>query len=78
MSDSGKLSARAARIKASATFMMAARAGQLRAAGKRVFDFSAGEPDFRAPTAVREAVAAFESDNAFTFPQEVHVALAHV
>jgi len=27
---------------------------------------------------VREAVAAFESDNAFTFPQEVHLALADV
>jgi aspartate aminotransferase len=38
--------------------MMAARAGQLRASGQRVFDFSAGEPDFRAPTAVRESVAA--------------------
>lgn len=36
---------------------MAARAAALRAEGRQVFDFSAGEPDFRPPTAVREAVA---------------------
>ncbi len=41
---------------------MAARAAQLTAAGNRVFDFSAGEPDFRPPTAVREAAAAFVRD----------------
>lgn len=62
MTESTKLSARAGRIRPSATFMMAARAGQLRAEGRRVFDFSAGEPDFRAPTAVREAVAALVRD----------------
>jgi len=62
VTDPIKLSARAARIKPSATFMMAARAGQLRAAGKHVFDFSAGEPDFPAPTPVREAVAALVRD----------------
>jgi aspartate aminotransferase len=65
--DSGKLSARAARIKPSATFMMAARAGALRATGTRVFDFSAGEPDFAAPAAIREAVAAYVRDNAIGY-----------
>lgn len=62
MSDSAKLSARAARIRPSATFIMAAKAGALRAAGRAVFDFSAGEPDFRAPTAVRASVAALVRD----------------
>jgi aspartate aminotransferase len=36
---------------------MAARAAALRAQGRTVFDFSAGEPDFAPPVAVREAVA---------------------
>jgi len=62
VSDSPKLSARAARIRPSATFLMAAKAGALRSAGRHVFDFSAGEPDFCAPTAVREAVAALVRD----------------
>jgi aspartate aminotransferase len=53
------ISQRAARSQPSATFQMAARAQQLRAQGRTVFDFSAGEPDFRPPTAVREATAAF-------------------
>lgn len=36
---------------------MAARAAALRGQGRNVFDFSAGEPDFAPPVAVREAVA---------------------
>ncbi len=43
---------------------MAARAAALRAAGREVFDFSAGEPDFRPPTAVREACARFVREHA--------------
>lgn len=35
---------------------MAGRAAALRAAGREIFDFSAGEPDFCPPVAVREAV----------------------
>ncbi len=37
---------------------MAARAAARRAEGHQVYDFSAGEPDFLPPTAVREAVSA--------------------
>lgn len=51
------ISSRAARIKPSATLAVLARAGELRAAGKRILNFSAGEPDFSPPTAVSRAVA---------------------
>ncbi len=56
------ISQRAASIRPSATFAMAARAATLRAEGREIHDFSAGEPDFRPPTAVREATAAFVRD----------------
>jgi aspartate aminotransferase len=51
------ISTRAARIKSSATLAVSARAAELRAEGKRVLNFSAGEPDFPPPTAVCRAVA---------------------
>ena len=51
------ISKRAAVLRPSATFAMAARAAALRGQGRHVFDFSAGEPDFAPPVAVREAVA---------------------
>jgi aspartate aminotransferase len=57
------ISKRAACILPSARFQRAARAATLRAEGRTVYDFSAGEPDFRPPTAVREAAAAFVRDN---------------
>lgn len=51
------ISSRAAKIQPSATLAVSARAGQLRAEGKKVLNFAAGEPDFKPPVAVREAVA---------------------
>lgn len=51
------ISDRAAAIKPSATLAVSGRAGQLRAQGKKVLNFAAGEPDFSPPTAVRKAVA---------------------
>ncbi len=44
-------------IKPSATLAVSAKAAQLRAAGKEVLSFAAGEPDFMPPKAVREAVS---------------------
>jgi aspartate aminotransferase len=46
----------AAGIKPSATLAVSARAGELKAEGKQVLNFSAGEPDFRPPEAVTAAV----------------------
>lgn len=51
------ISKRAAAIKPSATLAVSAKASELRAAGKEVLSFAAGEPDFKPPTAVREAVS---------------------
>ncbi|MEM9460557.1 MAG: pyridoxal phosphate-dependent aminotransferase [Myxococcota bacterium] len=51
------ISTRAARIKPSATLAVSGRAGQLRAEGKQVLNFSAGEPDFSPPSAVGRVVA---------------------
>ena len=54
-----KLSARMSRIGESATLRVARRAKELRAAGRDLVDFGAGEPDFDSPAAaVAEAVAA--------------------
>lgn len=50
------ISLRADRIKPSATLAVSGRAGELRAAGKQVLNFSAGEPDFAPPSAVIAAV----------------------
>ena len=47
----------AAAIEPSATLAVGARARELRQRGERVFDFSMGEPDFRPPAAVGDAVA---------------------
>ncbi len=51
------ISRRAAALKPSATLAVSAKAAELRAAGKQVLSFAAGEPDFMPPTAVREAVS---------------------
>ncbi len=51
------ISRRASAIAPSATLAVANRAAELRAEGKQVLDFSAGEPDFKPPAAVRRAVA---------------------
>jgi aspartate aminotransferase len=43
-------------IKPSATLAMSARAGELAAAGRKIYNFSAGQPDFAPPKAVTRAV----------------------
>lgn len=43
-------------IKPSATLAMSARAGELAAAGRKIYNFSAGQPDFAPPAAIAEAV----------------------
>ena len=45
-------------LEPSATLAMAAQAKELKAAGKTVFDFSVGEPDFTTPRHIREAATA--------------------
>ena len=45
----------AAAVTPSATLAAAAKARQLRAEGKRVFDFSLGEPDFNTPDHICQA-----------------------
>ena len=47
------ISSRAAAIKPSATLSVSARANELRAEGKQVLNFAAGEPDFRPPDVIR-------------------------
>src|SRR5690606_3419350 len=44
-------------IKPSATLVIAARANELRAAGRKIFNFSAGQPDFAPPAAIAAAVS---------------------
>ncbi len=43
-------------IKPSATLAISARAGELAAAGRKIYNFSAGQPDFAPPVAVTRAV----------------------
>lgn len=45
-------------LEPSATLAMAAKAKELKAAGKKVFDFSVGEPDFTTPEHICQAAAA--------------------
>jgi aspartate aminotransferase len=61
------ISTRAQAIEPSATLAVSARAGQLKAQGKHVLNFSAGEPDFKPPTAVRTATAAFVAEAAMPY-----------
>jgi aspartate aminotransferase len=49
-------SALARSIQPSATLAISARAGELAAAGRKIFNFSAGQPDFAPPAAVARAV----------------------
>ncbi len=51
--------ARARNLSESSTLAISARAGELRAQGKAVLNFSAGEPDFRPPAPVTEAVTEY-------------------
>jgi len=51
-----EINSRARAVKPSATLAISARAQELRAAGRKVFNFSAGQPDFPPPAAVAAAV----------------------
>jgi aspartate aminotransferase len=55
--NSPTINARASSIRPSATLSISARAKALRAAGERVLDFAAGQPDFAPPKAIGEALA---------------------
>ncbi len=44
-------------VKPSATLAMTARAAELRAAGRKIYTFGVGEPDFETPAFIREAAA---------------------
>lgn len=50
-------------IQPSATLAVSGRAGELRAAGKSVLNLAAGQPDFRPPTPVAEAVSKLVSSS---------------
>ena len=50
-------SANVARLEASATIAVSARAAELRAAGRDVIDLGAGQPDFDTPAFIRRAAA---------------------
>ncbi|HEY3498703.1 MAG TPA: pyridoxal phosphate-dependent aminotransferase [Polyangiaceae bacterium] len=54
---SNSLAQRLNAVQPSATLAMTARANQLRAAGKKVYAFGVGEPDFATPEFIREAAA---------------------
>lgn len=56
------INATARSIKPSATLAISARAGELRAAGRKIFNFSAGQPDFAPPAAVAAAVTKLLAD----------------
>ena len=51
-----EINTRARSVKPSATLAISARAGELRAEGRKVFNFAAGQPDFPPPAAVAAAV----------------------
>lgn len=59
-----EINARAAAIKPSATLAISAKASALKADGKDVLSFSAGEPDFKPPAHVVETVRAKLAENA--------------
>ena len=49
------ISARVAALEPSATMAMGAKAKEVKAAGKKVYDFALGEPDFDTPDHIRAA-----------------------
>ena len=58
------LSARAKALKPSLTLAIAAKAKQLKAAGKDICSLSAGEPNFDTPAFIREAATRALEDGA--------------
>lgn len=69
-------SRRVQRIKPSATFTVAALAGELRAAGQDILDLGAGEPDFDTPEhARRAAIAAIDAGDTHYTPVDGTVAI---
>lgn len=65
------ISRRVQALEPSATLAMAAKAKELKAAGKQVFDFSVGEPDFTTPEHIcQAAVAAMKAGH-------THYTMAH-
>lgn len=52
-----RFAARVSQVKPSATLAMAAKAGELKAAGKDMISLSMGEPDFDTPAHIRRAAA---------------------
>lgn len=68
-----RISARIAAIAESATLAVDARAKALRAAGRPVIGFGAGEPDFPTPRPIVEAAAAACRD-----PRNHRLSLIHI
>jgi aspartate aminotransferase len=62
MTDRTSISKRAIAVEPSATLAITAKANQLRAAGKPVIGFGAGEPDFATPSLIVEAAIRSASD----------------
>jgi aspartate aminotransferase len=62
MTDRTSISRRANAVEPSATLAITAKANQLRAAGKPVIGFAAGEPDFATPSLIVEAAKRAASD----------------
>jgi aspartate/methionine/tyrosine aminotransferase len=62
MTDRESISRRAIAVEPSATLAITAKANQLRAAGKPVIGFGAGEPDFPTPPAIVEAARSAATD----------------
>lgn len=58
-----KLSGRVAGITPSSTLAITAKANKLKAEGKKIISFSAGEPDFNPPDFVKEAAIKAVNDN---------------
>ena len=58
-----QLSERINKLKASATLAMAAKARELRAAGKDIIGLSLGEPDFNTPDFIKNAAIQAVNDN---------------
>ncbi len=68
MTDCAPVSARAAALQPSATLAVSGKAKRLKAAGKDVISFAAGEPDFRTPEHICEAAIRAIRDGRHGYP----------